>query len=117
MAVSRRSIVATDNFSAHEAKYSAKTAGLAGIAPPLAEKCFKSEAYARLVALDWLAAMKRSATAEKTSKTASGGFAGIRLVDAVVLVALMAVVPAFCMEILVILKGFLAVDNCVLSLP
>jgi hypothetical protein len=29
----------------------------------------------------------------------------------------MAVAPAFCMEILVILKGFLAVDNCVLSLP
>ena len=52
MAVSRRSMVATDNVSAHEARYSAKTAGLAGIAPPLAEKCFKSEAYARLVALD-----------------------------------------------------------------
>ena len=58
MAVSRRSMVATDNFSAHEARYSAKSAGLAGVAPPLAEKCFKSEAYARFVAFDWLAAMK-----------------------------------------------------------
>ena len=111
MAVSRRSIVATDNFSAHEARYSAKSAGLAGMAPPLAEKCFKSEAYARLVALDWLAAMKRSAMVEKPSKTASGGFAAVRLVVATVLVALVAVAPVFCMEILVILKGFLAVDN------
>ena len=61
--------------------------------------------------------MKRSAVAEKPSKTASGGFAGTRLVVAAVLVALVAVAPAFCVEILVILKGFLAVDNCVLSLP
>ena len=118
MAVSRRSMVATDNFfSAHEARYSAKSAGLAGITPPLAEKFFKSEAYARFVALDWLAAMKRSAVAEKPFKTASGGFAGARLVGAAVLVALVAVASAFCVEILVILKGFLAVDNCVLSLP
>jgi hypothetical protein len=28
------------------------------MAPPLAEKCFKSEVYARFVAFDWLAAMK-----------------------------------------------------------
>ena len=117
MAVSRRSMVATDNFSAHEARYSAKSAGLTGMAPPLAEKCLKSEAYARWVALDWLAAMKRSAVAEKPFKTASGGFAGTRLVVAAVLVALMAVAPAFCVEILVILKGFLDSGNCVLSLP
>jgi hypothetical protein len=39
------------------------------------------------------------------------------LVVAAVLVALVAVAPAFCVEILVILKGFLAVDNCVFSLP
>jgi hypothetical protein len=39
------------------------------------------------------------------------------LVVAAVLAALVAVAPSFCVEILVILKGFLAVDNCVLSLP
>ena len=61
--------------------------------------------------------MKRSAVAEKPSKTASGGFAGTRLVVAAVLVALVAVAPAFCVEILVILKGFLDSGNCVLSLP
>ena len=74
----------------------------------MVEKCFKSEAYARLVALDWLAAMKRSAVAEKPSRTASGCVG-----DWLPIV----VVADLRVEILVILKGFLAVDNCVLSLP
>jgi hypothetical protein len=38
------------------------------------------------------------------------------LIVAAVLVALVAVAPACCGGILVILKGFLAVDNCVLWL-
>ena len=84
MAVTRRSKVATDNFSAHRARYSVRTAGLTGRLPPLAKKCFKSDAYARLVAADWLAAMNCSAVAEKPLKTPSGCVRGVRL-DVVVL--------------------------------
>jgi hypothetical protein len=83
MAVKRRSMVATDNFSAHAARYSARTVGLAGMLPlPLAKKCRKSEAYARFVAADWLAAMNFSAVPEKPLKTASGGVSGMLLVSA-----------------------------------
>ena len=54
------------------------------MAPPLAKKCFRSEAYARLVASDWLAAMNCSAVAEKPLKTPVDGVSGV-LLDVVVL--------------------------------
>jgi hypothetical protein len=76
--------VAADNFSAHEARYSAITDGRAGMLPPLAKKCRKSEAYARFVAADWLAAMSCSVAPEKPRKTASGGGSGV-LLDVTVL--------------------------------
>ena len=84
--------------------------------PPLAKKCFKSEAYARLVALDWLAAMKRSAVVEKPSKAAFGRV-GDWFSLVVVVELRVAVAPAFLVEILVILKGFLDSGNSVLTLP
>lgn len=55
--------------------------------------------------------MKRSAAAKKPSKTASGGLAGTRFAVDAILVALVAVAPAFFVEILVILKGFLDSGN------
>jgi hypothetical protein len=48
--------------------------------PPLAWKCRKSEAYARFVAADWLAAKNCSVVPEKPLKTASGGVSGVLLV-------------------------------------
>ena len=54
--------------------------------------------------------MKRSAVAEKPSRTACGGFGGWLLIVAVLDLQTVAV-TVFLAEILVILKGFLAVDN------
>jgi hypothetical protein len=54
--------------------------------------------------------MKRSAVADKPSRTASGGFGGWLPMVAVLDLRTVAV-PVFLAEILVILKGFLAVDN------
>ena len=79
--------------------------------PPFAKKCFRSDAYARFVASDWLAATKWSAAAEKPLKTASIGFAGNLAMVAIELADCAAGVPAFLGAFLVILKCFLAVDN------
>jgi hypothetical protein len=54
--------------------------------------------------------MKRSAVADKPSRTASGGFSDWLLIVAVLDLQTVAV-PVLLAEILVILKGFLAVDN------
>lgn len=85
--------------------------------PPFAKKCFRSDAYARFVASDWLAAMKWSAVAEKPFKTASIGFVGPFAMVAIELADLAASAATFLGVFLVIFRGFLVSDNGGLSLP
>ena len=108
--ISRRSRVATERFPANWARYTITCAAVAGTVMPLAANMRMSLAYAQLLALDCAASIKRSAVAEILSKTASGGLVGCLPIVAILDLRTVAE-PVLLADILVILKGFLAIDN------